>query len=91
MGGWLEALPSAVWWVLGLLAAGLGLLILGRPLRQLGRLAARTGLGLAGLAVFAPVGNLLGIGLGVNLFNGAVLGLLGLPGFGLLLMLHWML
>ena len=72
MGGWLEALPTAVWWVLG-------------------RLAARTGLGLAGLAVFAPVGNLLGIGLGVNLFNGAVLGLLGLPGFGLLLMLHWML
>ena len=41
MGGWLEALPTAVWWVLGLLAAGLGLLILGRPLRQLGRLAAR--------------------------------------------------
>ena len=76
---------------LGLLAAGLGLLILGRPLRQLGRLAARTGLGLAGLAGFAPGGNLLGIGLGVNLFNGAVLGLLGLPGFGLLLMLHWML
>ena len=44
MGGWLEALPTAVWWVLGLLAAGLGLLILGRPLRQLGLLAARTGL-----------------------------------------------
>ena len=32
-----------------------------------------------------------GVGLGVNLVNALVLGLLGLPGFGLLLMLQWVL
>ena len=55
------------------------------------RLAGRTGAGLCALAVFAPVGNLLGAGLGVNLFNALVLGILGAPGFGLLLMLKWVL
>lgn len=51
----------------------------------------RTGVGLAALAVFSPVGGMMGISLGVNLLNGVVLGLLGLPGFGLLLMLNWIL
>ena len=90
MTGGLAGLPPAAWWLGGLARGGAGLLLLRRPLAGLVRLAARTGLGLAGLAAFAPVGGLLGIGLGVNLFNGAVLGVLGLPGFGLLLMLNWL-
>ena len=32
---------------------------------------------------------MLGLSLGVNLFNALVLGLLGIPGFGLLLMMNW--
>ena len=90
MTGGLAGLPPAAWWLGGLALRAAGLLLLRRPLAGLVRLAARTGLGLAGLAAFAPVGGLLGIGLGVNLFNGAVLGVLGLPGFGLLLMLNWL-
>ena len=90
MTGGLAGLPPAAWWLGGLARGVAGLLLLRRPLAGLVRLAARTGLGLAGLAAFAPVGGLLGIGLGVNLFNGAVLGVLGLPGFGLLLMLNWL-
>ena len=35
------------------------------------------------------VGGLIGVTLGVNLFNALVLGVLGAPGFGLLLMLPW--
>lgn len=62
-----------------------------RPLGGFLRLCKRTGAGLCALAVFAPVGNLLGAGLGVNLFNALVLGVLGIPGFGLLLMLNWVL
>ena len=90
MTGGLAGLPPAAWWLGGLALGAAGLLLLRRPLAGLVRLAARTGLGLAGLAAFAPVGGLLGIGLGVNLFNGAVLGVLGLPGFDLLLMLNWL-
>lgn len=83
MSGW-------AWWA----AAGLAVLVLTlcrRPLGALCRLAARSGLGLVFLWVFQGVGGLLGVRLGVNLFNGLVLGALGLPGFALLLMTQWVL
>ena len=83
--------PAALWWCGGVAAALLALLLFWRPVKRLGALAARTGLGVAALAALSPVGTLLGIPLGVNLLNGAVLGLLGLPGLGLLLMLNWVL
>ena len=72
------------WLLVGLLAVGV-LALLGRPLKHLLRLCLRTGVGLAALAAFSPVGGLIG----VNLANALVMGLLGVPGFGLLLMLHW--
>ena len=62
-----------------------------RPLAQLIRLALRSSVGLAVLALFSQIGRLAGISLGVNLVNALVLGLLGVPGFGLLLMLQWVL
>ena len=74
--------------VLTLIAVGV-LALLGRPLKHLLRLCLRTGVGLAALAAFSPVGGLIGVSLGVNLANALVMGLLGVPGFGLLLMLHW--
>ena len=55
------------------------------------RLAARTGIGLMVLWGLSGVGGLVGVHLGVNLLNALVLGLLGVPGFGLLLMLNWVL
>ena len=67
------------------------LFLLRWPLVQLVRLLLRSSVGLAALALFAQVGQLLGISLGVNLVNALVLGLLGVPGFGLLLMLQWVL
>ena len=45
--------------------------------------------GLAGLFAFSQVGGLIGVTLGVNLVNALVVALLGLPGFGLLLMANW--
>ena len=41
------------------------------------------------LALIAPLGSAMGVSLGVNLFNALVLGVLGLPGLGLLLLLRW--
>ena len=81
-----------VWLLFALTGLGccVGVLaLLGRPLKHLLRLCLRTGVGLAALAAFSPVGGLIGVSLGVNLANALVMGLLGVPGFGLLLMLHW--
>lgn len=84
-------MPAGLNWTVAaviLLAAAILLRrFLGRLLRLLGRMAA----GLAGLFLFGQVGGLIGVTLGVNLVNALVVALLGLPGFGLLLMLHWVL
>lgn len=76
------------WTALALLVLA-ALALLHRPLGRLLRLAVRSSLGLAVLALFSQVGHLIGVTLGVNLLNALVLGLLGAPGFALLLMLQW--
>lgn len=75
-----------------LIAAGLLILLVvfRRALGRLGRLAARSGLWLGFLWLFKSVGPLIGVSLGVNLFNAAVLGVLGVPGFALLMMTQWL-
>lgn len=82
--------PSVPWLAVALLALSV-LALLHRPLGRLIRLAARSAVGLAVLVLFGPVGQLIGVSLGVNLVNALVLGVLGVPGFGLLLMLQWVL
>ena len=59
--------------------------------RPVARLALRSSVGLAALALFSQVGHLFGVSLGVNLVNALILGALGVPGFGLLLMIQWVL
>lgn len=87
----MSALPDYAAWALAGLLLCAALFLLRWPLVQLVRLILRSSVGLAALALFAQVGQLLGISLGVNLVNALVLGLLGVPGFGLLLMLQWVL
>lgn len=76
------------WLLAGLLAVA-ALLMLRQPIRYLGKLCLRTAASLCALWAFSPMGALLGCALGVNLANALVMGLLGAPGFGLLLMLNW--
>ena len=76
------------WGALALLLLA-ALALFHRPLGRLLRLAVRYSVGLAALALFSQVGHLIGVDLGVNLVNALVLGVLGAPGFGLLLMLQW--
>lgn len=85
----MTSLSALAAWGLGGLALTAGLLLFRRPLSRLTGLLARTALGAAALALFSHVGPLIGVQLGVNLFNALVLGLLGVPGFALLLMLQW--
>jgi len=80
-----QALP----WLVGSLCLIAALCLLRRPITAMVRLVSRTGLGLATLWVLSPVGKLVGAGLGVNLFNALVLGTLGAPGLGLLLLWNW--
>jgi inhibitor of the pro-sigma K processing machinery len=73
-------------------AAGLALILLllaRRPLAAAGRLALRSGVGLCLLWVFDQLGALIGVRVGVNLVSGLVLGVLGAPGLGLLLLTQW--
>ena len=79
-GPWLSLLMLTV-----LLLAGFH-----RPLAWAGKVLARSLVGLGFLALWSGSGILTGLQLGVNLFNALTLGLLGLPGFGLLMLLKWM-
>lgn len=83
--------PGYTAWCLAGLLLCAALFLLRRPVARLLRLALRSSVGLAVLALFSQIGHLIGVHLGVNLVNALVLGLLGLPGFGLLLMLQWVL
>ena len=78
-------------WVLSGLVLCAALLLLRRPIGLLLRLCLRSGAGLATLALLSPIWDALGLSLGINLVNALVLGLLGVPGFGLLIMLQWLL
>ena len=69
-------------WGVAVMVALAALLLLHRPLGRL-----RSSVGLAALALL----NQIGLGLGVNLVNALILGVLGVPGLGLLLMLQWVL
>lgn len=87
MTDWSAAAP----WLAGAALVLILLILLRRPLTRLWKLAVRSTAGLAALAVFSRVGPLIGVTLGVNWVNALVLGVLGVPGFGLLLMMQWLL
>ena len=59
-----------------------------RPLVWAGKVLARSLVGLGFLALWAQSGILTGLQLGVNLLNALTLGMLGVPGFGLLMLLR---
>lgn len=81
----LPALPP----LLGSTAALFALLLLRRPLGALLRLLGRSAAGFCLLALLGRTGLL--PGLGATWFNALVLGVLGAPGFGLLLLVRWLL
>ena len=82
----------------GAVAAGLCLLLIAvtlrvfaKPLGAALKLLLNTALGFLALFLFRSLEPVTGIHLGLNLFNASVLGVLGLPGFVLLLLLKWVL
>lgn len=75
-------------WTAAVLAGAVVLAVLHRPLGAVARLAARSLAGLGGIWLFNLAGGLIGVQVGVNLLTAVTAGLLGLPGFGLLLLLQ---
>ena len=68
----------------------LAVLIFTKPIRVIFKLLLNTALGFVALILINRFGADLGIVLGVNWVNAAVVGILGLPGLALLLVLRWM-
>ena len=85
----MSPLPGYTAWCMAGLLLCAALLLLRRPAARLLRLIVRSSVGLAVLAALSQVSHLVGVNLGVNLVNALVLGVLGVPGFGLLLLLQW--
>lgn len=83
-----QALAAAA---LGLALLAVLLRIFARPLHLLGKLALNTVLGFGALFLFRALEPVLGITLGLNVANAAVIGVLGIPGLLLLLALRWLL
>ena len=83
-------MTAPVLWVAGGFVGLVLLVILRRPLGRLLRLGGRSTVALATLAALGQIAPLATILPGANPVNALVLGLLGVPGFGLLLMLQWM-
>jgi inhibitor of the pro-sigma K processing machinery len=81
---------QALLWGLGILVALMLAVLLRKVLGKAAVLAFRTALGGGLLAVLAQLDGVLGLHLGVNLCNALVIGVLGLPGVGLLLLLKWL-
>ena len=77
-------------WLSVLVFAVLFLVIFRRPLGWLLKMLGRTALGLGFLTLWAQSGAAAGLALGVNAFNALTLGILGLPGLGLLFLFRWM-
>lgn len=85
----MRALPE---WAVPLVLMGGAVLLLffRKPIIWCVKLVLRTLLSLGFLFLWSASGIAGSIALGVNAFNALTLGLLGLPGLGLLLLLRWM-
>lgn len=83
-------MTAPVLWLGGGLVALLLLVLLRRPLGRLLRLGGRSAVALALLAVLGRLAPFAAVFPGANLVNALVIGLLGLPGLGFLLMVQWM-
>ena len=76
--------------ILLLFVAGAALRLFKTPLRQLVQVLGNTVLGFAALALLNLTEPLTGFSMGVNLLTALVVGILGVPGLGLLLLVQWL-
>ena len=61
------------------------------PLKLALKIVFNSALGFGALWLLNLTTTVTGLSLGLNIFNAAVIGILGVPGFGLLLLVQWVL
>lgn len=86
----MDYLPAIITAVLVCIILFILLRLFSAPMRVIFKLALNTGLGFVGLIVFNAVGSLINLSLGINWINALVVGVLGVPGLGLLMLLNWL-
>ena len=67
----------------------ISLRVFAAPLKLVVKVLCNTLLGLGALLLLNAAAPFTGLSLGLNLFNAAVVGVLGIPGLGLLLLIQW--
>lgn len=65
--------------------------LLRKPLKMVLRVVLNSALGFGALWLLNTTAAVTGISLGLNLFNALTIGVLGVPGLGLLLLVKWVL
>ena len=65
--------------------------LLRKPLKMVLRVVLNSALGFGALWLLYATAAVTGISLGLNLFNALTIGVLGVPGLGLLLLVKWVL
>jgi len=75
---------------LGLFIAVVVIRVFHTPLKLLLRVSFNTLLGFGALGLLNLTSGLTGIALGLNVANALVIGILGVPGLGLLLLMQWL-
>ena len=79
---------TLVAYVFGIILLYVAIWIFYRPLKSIVKVAGSTVVGCIALYIFNRVGGLMGITVGINLYTSMTVGVLGAPGFGLLLILQ---
>lgn len=87
----MEMLPTIAAVAAAVLLVILLLKLFTAPLKLVLKLALNTLIGFAALIVVNALGSVIGVSIGINWINALVVGLLGLPGVGVLLILQWLL
>lgn len=77
-----------IYYILGAVGVVAVLALFFKPFRVIMQGVFRTLLGFAGLIAVNFAGSAIGFGVGVNLVNALIVGLLGIPGLGTLLILN---
>lgn len=76
--------------LLGLFVVGAVLRLFKTPLKMVVQVVGNTLLGFGALFLLNLTTAITGISLGVNVLNALVIGILGVPGLGLLLLVQWL-
>ena len=87
----MSVLEQSAMALLAILAVVAVLRIVAAPAKLVLRLSVNTALGFGALWLLQRTAAVTGFPLGLSLFNAVTVGVLGLPGLGLLLALHWVL